>query len=1050
MVVGMTQVKLYCGPNCSGRSGLIDRQVVEAWGQALLIVPSRGHALRRQEHLLLKHALAGAVGRPIQTFADFAVSLLEAEGRQVRRLDDFARRMLLEQCLEQLRNEGRLGPLQNTEQSPGVAAHLMRVITQLKQAAIEPPVFRARTESEDAPFDRVVADLYEAYQERLIGSGRHDVPGLFWEANLCCEGTPPRVLSSIGLVCFDGFDDFTPSEFRLLESLGRHAERMLIGMNCDLSPDRQDLYLLPREAVERLSRVFETQPIVVEAEEPGTWSRFSARHLFWRDRPPAPPASLLRNITIVPCADPLHEAETLGRAVKRLIVEHNAAPEKIAVVFRTAEAPAQLMRLVFAEFGIPFRMRGGLALSQSLWAQWVTGFFKATQQWSRQSVLDMLTRPVLTGAGTSPDTFPLLARAARIVGGRAEWRKALENLLSQLKEPKGRDILSLLKRLPDAVRHTQALLKSLSQLESWAERWPSKASQREFAVTLDALVSEWAKECGDCIPAQENHAALRALRTLLGGMADADVSGQVLASAVFIERLNAGMRQTTVPARDSGYGVHLGDAASIRQMEFEHVFFGGLIEGEVPVPPSGNALYPESEIERLRRSGIALEDAREHSARERLLFHHVIDAALGTLTLTWTLQKNDGRPAMPSALLTELRGLFPADCGMEQNPPESSGFLPQAHEIASTRDLRNALFFAGVSERQQFAAYDWETMELERWSDRACGPFDGVLSSPELIGQIAEKFDAAHEFSVNQLEMYLNCPFRFFAERLLHLDSESLPEAEFDNRVRGTILHAALTDFHGRHCGRAFAGLSLDKVREDMHECVQNAFSKHAWRSSTVSGGVIAAEQAHMLHMLNRYLEIEAALEDAEDWRPFLFEVPFGHPRGDEEEDAKKMHPALKLNTAEGVVCIGGRIDRIDENGEKTRIVDYKTSTAPSVAAIKSGRRLQLSVYAWALRQDVDPSRECAEAVYLRPGKKERREALFGSKPEEFQQREQSTRAAIEGVVRGIRTGQFFPNHSAENCGYCAFQHACRRNIERLKRKLPKQEEGASSSLDPE
>jgi hypothetical protein len=157
----MAKTELHCGPPGSGRSAAIDAIMAAHWGRAILLVPTHAYALKRREELILNHGLDGAWGAPVQQLTGFATSLLESEGIAVRRLGDFERRLLLESCLGEMEAGATPGLVPTESGNPGVVKHLLRVIAQLKQAAIEADDFRGlATATGHTALDEDVATVY--------------------------------------------------------------------------------------------------------------------------------------------------------------------------------------------------------------------------------------------------------------------------------------------------------------------------------------------------------------------------------------------------------------------------------------------------------------------------------------------------------------------------------------------------------------------------------------------------------------------------------------------------------------------------------------------------------------------------------------------------------------------------------------------------------------------------------------------------------------------------------------------------------------------------
>ena len=60
-------------------------------------------------------------------------------------------------------------------------------------------------------------------------------------------------------------------------------------------------------------------------------------------------------------------------------------------------------------------------------------------------------------------------------------------------------------------------------------------------------------------------------------------------------------------------------------------------------------------------------------------------------------------------------------------------------------------------------------IERERASPR-WGPYDGEITDPDLLRLLNQKFGPDFVHSASGLSVYGNCPYRFFAQRVLRLE----------------------------------------------------------------------------------------------------------------------------------------------------------------------------------------------------------------------------------------------------------------------------------------
>lgn len=1049
------QVRVLCGTPRSERARTIDRlflngnAVTGAVGRNLLLVPTRHHALRRTEDLILDHELPGLWGRAVLTFDDFVVDILRAAGRRPVRIRDIERRALLEQVLNRPDSPSRqLGAIAQTN---GFITHLLQVIAQLKQAAIEPPVFRERVaaRSPSNPFDDIVADAYTGYQERLQAAGLYDVPGLFWEADLLCRQGRPTAFEGVGGILLDGFDDFTPSEFRLLSSLAPHVDFVVFGVNCGSDPSQKDLYAIPMRTVRAIHDAFGAEVTFLDDAVPTRCTDFAAAHLFWRDKPDLP-SDLAVDIEIIPCADSVQEVETIARRVKSLLLEGIPSSE-ISVVYRDLSGAASALREVFAECEIPVHVLREPRLWTSSVCAWLLGLFESARTWERDAIVDVVDSPWFSARDTAQqgNTAASISRAAQIISGYEEWRKRLDALAARVAKDDGDDSENPLKSMPDAVKNVADLRARVDALHALQQLIPADGSLDDYANAIDGILVQVGVDAAvDAYPNPSirdfERSALTALRTLMAEWSTLrQDEGGTYSLATFLARFRRMLQETPIHVFQPRDAVLCLDAESARHLRFDYVFFAGVNEGDVPSPPPSNAIYSENDIGDLARAGIPIEGKRRHIEHEALLFHHVIEMPRRHLCITWSRLSRRGKEQFPSPYLTDLTGLFPG-LSIAKPPLPMNGFVPEPEEAGSWRDVRNAAYSRTPALRAVAAArfpsvQVGVSIEEARHDREPFGIYDGVIGDPNLKEAIARRFGDAHRFSVSQIETYAACPFRFFAERILGVEETEIPVEEFDPRVRGTLMHDALRAFHERYRGRAIADIPVEEAMATMRECVTTVFADKAWRSQTAPRGTLGVEERRLNKFLERYLRIERDRDDPV-WKPSHFELSFGEaPK--RAMDARSTSQPFPLRTDIGQILFSGRIDRIDCAGSaenEARIIDYKSSITAKKQDLDAGISLQLQIYALALEELLFPGTRCAESVFLRVGFDERFEGMGRNvKNDLWREREATAREAVARYVQGIRDGRFPPKRKKDACTYCRVKGACRYEEGRIARKEP-------------
>ncbi|MGI6460036.1 MAG: PD-(D/E)XK nuclease family protein [Candidatus Hydrogenedentales bacterium] len=1042
----MGAVDVLAGPEGSARTERLDRLLAEQWGRALLLTPTHLFARKRLEELLVRPDIPGAWGTPVSTLQRFAETILQGADPDALPLNDLERRLVLQEALQRLRSAGELEDVGPGSETAGFLRHLLRVFENLKQAAVEPEEFLdcVQRRRHPAALDLVVARAYQEYQAALIERQAYDRIGVYWQARQLLEGPGDLpVLQGIELVALDGFDDFTESEFRLVAALRERVDRLVFSMRTDKAPGGADLYRLQRQTLMRLETTFEPSIEWLPPRLPTTASQHAAAYLLWRDDVP-PVEGLASNLEVVPCAGATEEVETIGRAIKTLILDGVPAAE-IAIVYADLEQARNSLRSMGREFQIPLRVHGDDPLASSSVCAFVLDALEASDGWKHGEIVDLLTAPwmdtddadeALTGA------LPVVCRQAGIVAGHKQWVRRLLRMRVELsRSPRDRQLHAgqLLRRHPrllDAVITAEARVKRLSRALGMLPATDElHGFCRATANFLDALaLGDAVRRCApESIRAREI-AALEALQELLGRLDARQFSmggPQTRGDFARFLRQTCGEQSFHAPETPrERRGVRCLGLRSVRGLRFRHVFVGGLNEGIVPGQPGVNAVYSEDDVRELRDAGIPLEPREVRTERELAAFHHVLEAAQDRIWLFWRTATPDGKPLLRSPFLNDLLRLF-ASKPVERTPLRASQYYPALSHAASHRDVINNLFATHTRLPEPLAAefsavVRGAAIEQRRYSPAAFDAFDGVLREERNRVEIAERYSEEHVFSATELEDYRKCPFRFFALRLLRMMPVERPVTAFDRSLLGIVIHQVLEEFHRRYPGVPVRAIPADEAEEAMRGIVDSVFIENNAAMLTVPDGMLMAERLSVHERLQRYLRIERREEVP--WYPTDFEAVFGGPR-------EKQYPPLAISTEAGLLRMRGRIDRIDRGEEGRRVVDYKTGRPPKAAHVREGVSLQLVAYALALEQVIAPGTVCEEGVLLQVGTTARlavRESGLGTL---WNQAKQGFFVGVSAALEGIRGASFPPLPQPDVCAYCDARRMCRIDASRVERK---------------
>jgi RecB family exonuclease len=327
----------------------------------------------------------------------------------------------------------------------------------------------------------------------------------------------------------------------------------------------------------------------------------------------------------------------------------------------------------------------------------------------------------------------------------------------------------------------------------------------------------------------------------------------------------------------------------------------------------------------------------------------------------------------------------------------------------------------------------------ERWSHELT-PYDGTMVSREAAARVAAiGFGRERAVSPSRLEMYAQCPYRYYLRYVLGIEPIDEPEAleRMDHLERGSLIHAILERFL-KTLGRADppSGDARDRhVALLLQVAADEAKERHE-RGVTGLPLIWELDRRQIFEDLVRWYDREIADDSYAELLPGAFEAGFGGARyALGEEDPMSSDEPLELRVNERMLLLQGRTDRIDWNERRTRfrVVDYKTGRWKNQAMFDGGRALQLPLYLLAAAKlaGIDPQHGEAEYFFCTSRGEYRRVGITG---EELASRREEFEQVLATLAEGAEEGYFAPNpgKGANNCRFCDYKDLCDSRIERI------------------
>ncbi|MBL8148065.1 MAG: PD-(D/E)XK nuclease family protein [Anaerolineae bacterium] len=806
--------------------------------------------------------------------------------------------------------------------------------------------------------------------------------------------------------------------------------------------------------------------------------------------PQAEPGALAApGVSFLEAPDPATETAAVLRRVKALLlgaagVGPPCRPDDILIAVRDWPRYGPPLRALSARYGLPVSLHEGAPLAENpavaallrLLALPETGY-------RRLDVIDALRTPYLRVPGFPDDGVLALEQASRrffVVSGREEWLAALGALAEgQSAAPGEDDEADDESGIPGALRRsaaeTRAALAGLfeqlemaeldstgafvERLDSWlGEDEPESApledmddASPEVTYTLGLLMQVGADD-DDARRSRDRKAAaalknvLRSMRrsaamlTRLGIVPDEPVSRAAFMADLRHETAAATLNE---PGGRDGR-VLITTANDARGLAHRHVFLPGLSEGIFPSPVAEDPLLLESERQLLREGGLAL-PLRAERADDTGLFYELAGLAGETLTLSRPTLR-DGAEWIASALWRAAKAAFESPfstaLGVGAVVPAAESAHREEAALAVADALRSGEPPLNGALAGWLASADrpaWERLhrawavETSRLSRRApYDAFSGRLEDEGWQSLLAAHFGPGYGWSASQLNILGECGFRFFSRRLLGLEALEPPQVGLDVRQRGSLLHGILEQTYRRVQAEelAIVPANLERALQFLADEARTAFAYAPRRLGFRPRPGWVQEQARMHAQLIALIAADFSGEvvaNVLNGAP----VPSGGERFVAELEGSYDAPGL-LRGADGEpVRVRGRFDRIDRQGDRWLVVDYKSgTTAIDVKETLRGRNFQMMIYLLALRARQPGA--AAGGFFWHLPKQTASGVLWLDTPGGEQVIEEGVRHITRRIAEA-RRGDFSvePNGLDEGrCSrYCEYQHLCRMTV---------------------
>lgn len=861
----------------------------------------------------------------------------------------------------------------------------------------------------------------------------------------------------LNTVFIAGYGLFTPAMIESVEKLRNWYD---VQLKLDCVEENGELFSHTLPALERFRGM--------GAEETKPNPTALARKLFNRKRK-SEPFEASSKFFLLPAENRRGEVQRMARLVRRLH-EDGRPLKEIALTFSNLEIYVPHIRRIFEDYGIPYNLSTGYALSQSP----LIGLFVRLLDAVRENleygrVMQLYQSPFLKR--NKPLADDLLFREVitrRVRHLNPGW---IEQLLKAHITAEGENSNKL-----------SALQRSAGQLEQFMQplyvfgRQSRNADsfREDFLRLLRGTGAlEWYKAEAPGLSEREQEREFRAYNRfmklldqffwsmrLLHGETKLDV-------ADWINHLQAAVARATYNLTEWPQdAVQIMPRLEILAVEHSVQIIGGLVDGDFPRGSAADLFFDDR-----ARAQLGLLASEELLEQDRFMFYSLLDGGAQQVYLSFPAYEGE-KALVPSTFLDDLRECCTISevAGEDEQPARS--FLELQVEfgeaVLNHSGQKAGKALAMMAGSPGFAKNIPDLLRRMRAGQQRlaygaeAGVYEGVLSGNDKIKQdLAETF-ADKAWSITRLEEYAFCPMQFFMKRVLRLKEWPEFEEEVSPMERGNVVHRILFRFYSklRDSGRAFnpeAGLEdLEAIaREELQKLPFEGFFWELEKSRFFG-------YDNTPGLLQTLVKLDSEEISKTEYVPSYFEFCFGH-RYDDEVDPASVDQDLELSDGTTTLKVNGKVDRIDidDNKKQALIFDYKTGNISGKTAktIAAGLSFQLPLYALAVEQllgrnvsvvyggyfQVKDSENCKrkEAIVDRnsfsgvsgqaalPNGQVKIDGNAVSFDELVEFSKQQALQARANMEQGIFRHTQFPDKN-ECSSYCDFRRMCQKNVSKL------------------
>lgn len=1019
--------------------------------EVLLIVPTNRKIRQLKRELISASPNGVTVGINLDTIGSYSTRILSGANRQNNLVSEEAAIVLLKQCFQEI----ELNYFSNYKTTVpfGTLERVKNVISEYKRNGITSSILmeESRNLSGTERYKaQDISKIYKRYQEKFADLGVSEIGDVYWELNNLSETEfIDRFINeypNLKLIIINGFDEFSYPEIKIINSSAL-VDDVELYIDFDYANYNPAIFSHLDKCYSKLQEIgFK----IITDRSVGVFPKFinDVRKNLFKSNRAAKSVQFKSQITEITAFTRENEIELIAKQIKKIIIEKETIPNQICVAFNLIKPYSPIVRDQFNVFGIPFNLTDRFSLSTSRSVITLINLLEIIEKdFYYKNIFRALNSDLIDITRVDLNNLLKASIELKVISGFKNWKERLNDAIIEQqyvddsKNENKRYSVDYNKALKD-IEVIYLLLKPFSKRMTIAD-FNQNLNELIFELGLhkkilkgnDESIEQEVKAISTFINSSEELFNLLQLEYGTEKQFPLKFFLSELRTAASFSRYNV--------KEKPGYGVLVTTLNEIRGLQFDYLFLAGLNDGDFPTRYSPEIFF----------SGSFAKEEKRHQTEDRYHFYQALCSWRKGLYFSHP-QTDDRKELVESNFLIEFKNTFETTklnendfsdtiysrnelleyMGKSVNNDSTKYILPDEINI-NIDAIKNAIKINNTRLNNSFAA----------------SPYTGVISNDltdELKSELQKLKDK--QYSVTQLESYAKCPYKYFAERILHLNTLEEPTEEIEAFELGSLLHIILYRFY---TSLAEKNIELQAADDREFRVAEETLFKIADEliNNLKLNSVLAFYEKEKIlgiggnkknSILYKFLLDER--NKADGFIPKYFEAVFGDLDNDEDEKALSDEEFLAGN-----VKVRGKIDRVDinEKDNTVKVVDYKLSgNKPNKDELLQGLSLQLPLYLYAAKELINAQLKKnyepygSEIYSLKFNNKDFGAKLIKSnrtrsleKDNMVKMSEELINICIESInkyVNEIASGKFnlseLEDRENKVCRYCNFRSICR------------------------